>query len=419
MNDPFDLVIVGAGAAGVGAARLLADENLSVVTLEAAPRVGGRMATVEIGGLTLDFGAEWLHSALRNPWTRLGEDLGFALDRRRANWRMQYKNLGFSPEEQEAAGGAYQAWSDALAAAPSDCAAKTLPPQGAWNAYVRALAGYVSGAELEDLSARDYAIYDAAAGAENWRVPHGFGALAAAAWPQRIPLRLATPVNALRLPPNGVALDTRGGEVKARAALVTVSTAVLAGGAIDWPRELSPWREAAAALPLGRNEKLFFEISDAAAPFEDDTHLIGDPRDSASASFDIKPWGRPMIECFLGGAGAQAVAREGPACAFAAAEDALARLFGANIRRALRPLAATHWGRDPRIGGAYSAALPGRADAREALARPFDDRLFFAGEATDPQDFTTAHGAYASGRRAARQALAALTRQDPSRPPAR
>ncbi|RAI17069.1 FAD-dependent oxidoreductase, partial [Rhodoblastus acidophilus] len=70
------------------------------------------------------------------------------------------------------------------------------------------------------------------------------------------------------------------------------------------------------------------------------------------------------------------------------------------------------------------AALPGRADAREALARPFDDRVFFAGEATDPQDFTTAHGAYASGQRAARQALAALTRQDPSRqdpsrPPAR
>ena len=63
-----------------------------------------------------------------------------------------------------------------------------------------------------------------------------------------------------------------------------------------------------------------------------------------------------------------------------------------------------------RIGGAYSHALPGCAAARKTLAQPFDDRLFFAGEATDPSDYSTAHGAYASGVRAAEEAIAALAR---------
>jgi monoamine oxidase len=406
----IDLVIIGAGAAGVGAARRLAGEKLSVLALEAAPRVGGRVSTRDINGMSLDFGAEWLHSSLRNPFVALCGPLGFALDRRRANWWMQYRNLGFTREEQAAAGAAHDAWNDALGEAPRDCAADALPPDGPWNAYIRAIAGFVSGAELERLSARDYATYDATAGEENWRVFEGFGALVAAAWPQGVALRLATPVRSVALAPGGVALATRAGDVFARAGIVTVSTAVLAGDTVDWPRELKSWREAAALLPLGRNEKLFFEIVDG-GPFEDDTHLIGNPRDARSAAYDIKPFGRPVIECFLGGAGAQAMEKAGPADAFAHALDELARLFGEKTRRALRPLAATHWSRDARIGGAYSYALPGCADAREKLAQPFDDRLFFAGEATDPQDFTAAHGAYASGVRAAEEALAALARR--------
>lgn len=410
MNHEADIVIIGAGAAGIAAARRLADAPLRVLAIEAAPRVGGRAWTATVNGMSLDFGAEWLHSGNRNPWTALGHDLGFAIDRRRANWWMQYNDLGFSPEEQEAASAAYAAWSDGLAAAPDDCAARALPANGAWNGYIRAIASYVSGAELEHLSGRDYAAYDEAADAENFRSPEGFGALIAAAWPENIALRLATPVQEVALTPDGVALSTRAGSIRAGAAIVTVSTAVLAGDSIRWPNEIGDWREAAGRLPLGRNEKIFLEIV-APGFFEDDTHLIGNPRDPAAAAYDIRPFGRPVIECFLGGASAAALEREGAAAGFAHAINELASLFGADARRALRPLTASVWSRDDRIGGAYSYALPGAAGARADLARPFDDRLFFAGEATDPRDFTAAHGAYASGRRAAEEALAALARR--------
>ena len=83
--------------------------------------------------------------------------------------------------------------------------------------------------------------------------------------------------------------------------------------------------------------------------------------------------------------------------------DELAALLGGNIRRHLRPLAASSWCRTDWIRGSYSHALPGQAGARQILARPIRDRLFFAGEATHTSDFSTAHGAWESGLRAAEQ----------------
>jgi monoamine oxidase len=69
--------------------------------------------------------------------------------------------------------------------------------------------------------------------------------------------------------------------------------------------------------------------------------------------------------------------------------------------------ARTHrWGADPFARGSYSYALPGKADGRAVLAAPIDDRIFFAGEACSPNDFSTAHGAYQSGLAAADQAIA-------------
>ncbi|MFC6049998.1 FAD-dependent oxidoreductase, partial [Methylobacterium hispanicum] len=199
---------------------------------------------------------------------------------------------------------------------------------------------------------------------------------------------------------DGVAVTTRAGTVHVGVAILTVSTAVLAGDAIRLPSRLDPWREAAAALPLGRNEKLFLEIGGNTA-FGPDTHAYGNLRDARSAAYSIRPNGWPVIEAFLGGDGARILAEEGPAAGFSYVSAELAALFGSDVASAIRPLAATSWSRMASIGGAYSCALPSRSDARARLARPFEDRLFFAGEATHPHDFTTAHGAHDSGQRAA------------------
>jgi len=218
---------------------------------------------------------------------------------------------------------------------------------------------------------------------------------------------VATPVEAITLRGEGVTLTTRAGEVQARAAILTMSTEVLAGDSLKLPRDLDPWREAARQLPLGHNEKLFLGIV-GDAPFEDETQVIGNPRDAFTGSYYIRPFGRPVIEGFLGGDGCRVIDEGGPAAGFAFCLEQLSGLFGSDIRRSLRPLAASHWSRMVRIGGAYSYALPGHRRARASLARPFEARVFFAGEATSAEDFSTTHGAHDSGVRAAIQVIDAL-----------
>jgi monoamine oxidase len=404
-----DIAIVGAGAAGIGAARRLAGSGLTTLVLEALPRPGGRAWTREVAGMKLDLGCGWLHSADHNPWTRIAERGGFTVDRRTPAWGAQYRDLGFPAVERDAARQAFAAWSERLVAAPpaSDRAADALEMGGRWTAYIQAMSGYINGDELERLSARDLAAYDTASTNLNWRVPAGYGTLITASLPANAHLQLATPVEAVTLDGSGVALQTLAGTVRARAAILTVSTSVLAGDVIAWPAALDPWRDAASRLPLGRDEKLFLEIT-GDSPFAPESHVIGDPHDPMTGTYYIRPFGWPVIECFLGGAGARAAAADGPDAAFARAIDQLAALFGSAVRRCLRPLLASDWAGAATIGGAYSHALPGQSDARAALARPFDARLFFAGEATHRTAFSTAHGAYESGLRAAEEVIAAL-----------
>ena len=409
MSADADVVIVGAGAAGLGAARRLVAAGKSVRLLEASSRLGGRAWTEEIRGLELDLGCGWLHSADRNAWAALAGAAGIAIDRSRAAWGTQFRELDFTAAEQAAAWQAFEAWTHRLAHEPpaSDCAADALDPASEWNAHIRAIVGFISGASLERLSAADYVAYDDASSENNWRLRSGYGALIAHSLPREVGVSLASPVESIELDGRGVRVRTPAGDVRAQAGIITVSTAVLAGDAIELPSAVDPWREAARQLPLGLNEKLFLEIV-GDAPFEPETHVTGDPRDAATASYYIRPFGRPVIECFFGGERARLLCEEGLVAGFTFAIEQLCRLFGSDARRTLRPLAGSGWSRATRIGGAYSYALPGHVAARKRLAEPFEQRLFFAGEATSTRDFSTAHGAHDSGVRAASEVIAAL-----------
>jgi len=408
LSADVDIVIVGGGAAGVGAARRLAGSGLSTWLLEASSRLGGRACTQEFRGLDLDLGCGWLHSAGRNSWAAIARSTGIPLDQSRPAWGVQFHDLGFAPAEQAEAWQAFESWTKRLASSPpaSDNAADALT-DSRWNAHIRAIVSFISGAKLENLSAADYVAYDETSTDDNWRLHSGFGALVARSFPREVALRPATPVESIALIHDGVRISTPAGSIRARAVLLTVSTRVLAGDSIKLPPELDPWREAAGRLPLGLNEKLFLEIV-GDAPFEPETHVTGDPRDADTASYYIRPFGWPVIECFFGGERARLLTEEGLAAGFAFVLDQLSHLFGAQIRPRLRPLAASHWSRSTRIGGAYSYALPGQKGARTRLARPFGQRVFFAGEATHASDFSTAHGAHDSGVRAADEVIASL-----------
>ena len=111
----------------------------------------------------------------------------------------------------------------------SDRAADALAPNGEWNNYIRTIVGFISGGNLDQLSVADYLAYDEASSDNNWRTPTGLGSLVARSFPAKVELRLATSADSIALESKGVTVRTPAGDIRARAALLTVSTAVLAG----------------------------------------------------------------------------------------------------------------------------------------------------------------------------------------------
>ena len=153
-------------------------------------------------------------------------------------------------------------------------------------------------------------------------------------------------------------------------------------------------------LPLGLNEKLFLEIV-GDSPFEAETHVTGNPRDARTASYYIRPFGRPVIECYFGGDLAGRLEADGDRAFFEFAASELCGLLGSTFARRIKPIGLHRWGADPFARGSYSYASPGKADCRAALAAPVDGRLLFAGEACSLADFSTVHGAFETGVSAA------------------
>ena len=181
---------------------------------------------------------------------------------------------------------------------------------------------------------------------------------------------------------------------------MTVPTPLIAAQGIRFWPELTDKADAASVLPLGLADKLGMAV-EVPELLPVDGHLIGNSNRTATGSYHLRPFGRPLIEGFFGGRLAHELEAAGSGAFFDFAVAELVELFGSDIRARLRPLVETGWGRDPFAQGSYSYALPGHADSRAALAAPMDGRFFFAGEACSRHDFTTAHGAYLTGIEAA------------------
>jgi monoamine oxidase len=156
-TDDLEVVVVGAGAAGIGAATRLAAARISFAVLEARGRVGGRPYTVADALFPLDLGCGWLHSADRNPWTRIAAEAGFTIDRTLPAWGTQSFDLGFSAEDQDAFALASRRFHDrfeAIGPNDADCSAvELLEPDCRFNPLLNAVSSYVNGVELTCLGA--------------------------------------------------------------------------------------------------------------------------------------------------------------------------------------------------------------------------------------------------------------------------
>jgi len=199
-------------------------------------------------------------------------------------------------------------------------------------------------------------------------------------------------------------IETAKGDITADRAIVTLPSALIAENEALFAPSLPEKMRAARGLPLGLADKLFMSLADA-EEFDADSRVFGATDRSATASYQLRPFGRPQIEAYFGGSHAAALEAAGEGAFFDFAVSELTALFGSNFAHRIKPTHIHRWGADPFACGSYSYALPGMAECRAALAAPVDGRLFFAGEACSTSDFSTAQGAWLTGVAAAEHAI--------------
>jgi monoamine oxidase len=404
-----DVVVIGAGAAGIGAGRALKQLGVPFIILEAKNRVGGRAHsdTTSLGHLW-DHGCHWFHSADINVLREMADKLGhkYLPEPRRAyfntfmdgSWSCRplqddyvWQKLAQVPE-------VGQEGKDVAASAVID-------PTHPWNPMVRHWLALMYSADPEDISTLDAGRYvDTGV---NLPVQDGYGALVAKL-ARDLPIKLNTPVSAVSTTRNGVEITTSDGKITAKAAILAVPSRMLETGKISFnPGLPAALEQAFQDVPMGWYEKIAFSFDrDVFAGFDPTYADIFDPVAPSTQpfNFELHPFGRPIAVTHLAGKHIRELERQGEAEMTEFALQALVRAFGSDIRKRVVKSATTHWSSDPYINGAYACAKPGRADSRKLFLEPIHDRVFLAGEHVHQSFNATAHGAYLSGIDAAQAA---------------
>jgi monoamine oxidase len=407
LPSSVDVAIIGAGAAGLGAANALKHSGLSTIVIEARDRVGGRAHTILAApGVVFDVGCGWLHSADKNSFVAIAEQLNFEVDKALPPWRERAYGKAFPQKERDeymrALDAFYERAYEAAQKGEDAPADRYLEPGNRWNPMIDAISTYINGCELDQVSILDMDAYEDTN--INWRVRRGYGALIAA-YGASCPLALNCRVTRIDHSVKRVRIETSQGVLEADKVIVTVPTNLIADEAIRFFPALPEKVGAARGLPLGLADKVTLALDEPEA-LPKEGNLRGATMRTEMGTYHLRPFGQPCIEGFFGGRFAQALEDAGDGAIAAAAIDEIVSFLGNDFRRKLKPLSESRWAHDPFARGSYSHALPGHADKRAVLAAPVDDRLFFAGEATSPSFFSTAHGARDSGERAANEVLA-------------
>ena len=409
--DP-DVVIVGAGVTGLAAARTLMAANRSVLVVEARERIGGRAVTDSTTfGFPFDLGAQWIEAGRINPAMAILKEMNARPVPDRQEQAIYVGGTELPREEyarfEKIAVDATRKLVNALKTAPDVSVGRVLAAQDPLERVAYAMVGPLeSGVELGALSARDFMRQPEVE--PQYSVADGLGALIAR-WGAKVPVKLATRVVRVDSTGSQILVITTGGQLSARAVIVTVPTGVLATGQFGFAPPLSAARrEAIAQLPMALYNKVALSFTGTAIDAAAGRSILGLTRKEQPFDAFVRPYGREAAIVFVGGQQAQQLEEEGTGAAVAFAMSALAEIYGDKLRGMLARSFATRWGKDPFARGSWSMATPGNADKRLVLAQPHHDRVFFAGEATDPVWAARVGGAYASGLRAAREALAVL-----------
>jgi monoamine oxidase len=417
-----DIVVIGAGAAGIAAARRIMAANRKVIVVEAAGQIGGRCLTdVATFEVPFDRGARWMYNPDTNPMIRLARNAGLDISSAPLGQKVRIgrrnARAGETEEFLAALVRANRTIDEASRGRVDVSCASVLPKDlGVWaGAAEFVLGANATGKDLKDISAIDKVRAQERNAAIACR--QGLGTLIAKLGEQ-VPLALSTPASRIVWSGRDVTVETPSGKIAARAAVITVSSNVLAAGNIKFAPDI-PRRQldAAAKLSLGSYDRIALQLPGNPLGLARDDIIIEQSTSTRTALLFANMGSSSLCSIDVAGSFGRDLSAQGEPAMVAFAVEWLVKLFGSEIAAAVKKSSATRWNAAPFALGAMSAAMPSGQPSRKILTEPIGC-MFLAGEATHETLWGTVDGAWESGERAAEAALRRIgaLRDEPAAP---
>ncbi len=399
-----DVVIVGSGCSGMSAARRLTALGRSVVLLEALPEPGGRAWTdTTFFGVPFDRGCAWIHAADRNPLYNIAREKNFTL--REHHMKLDHIWYGNKPrkfdaremaEYEKAEKGILQATEKFAKRGDGSVASITRIRTPAEHVASTVIGPMDMAVDLEDLSISHFS--EQADLDPNYLVKEGYGAVVRTL-ADGLPISVSTPVTRIRYDGPGVVCETPKGDVSAKACIITCSVGALASGRIRFDPVLPEWKEDSFnRIAMGLLAKIPMLIHGDRFGLKEFDDLHYERPGRQDIYFLAFPFDSDLLVGFVGGKFAWELTAAGTEAAVDFGRESVRRIFGADAEKKIVQADFTTWGRNPWIRGAYSASIPGHHVAKQDLAKPVVNKLFWAGEALAGEFAQTCGGAFLSGR---------------------
>ncbi len=403
-----DIVVIGAGAAGIAAARRIMAANRKVIVVEAANQIGGRCQTDTTSfDVPFDRGARWMHNPETNPMIKLARTAGLEITTAPSGQKIRIgrrnARAGETEEFLAALVRANRAIDEASRKLDVSCASALPKDLGDWAGT----AEFVLGASFAGKDLKEISVVDKIRAQDrNTAIAcrQGLGTLIAKL-AEQVPLSLSTPANRMSWDRREVQVDTPAGKITARAAIITVSSNVLAAGNIKFNPDI-PKRtlDAAAKLSLGSYDRIALQLAGNPLGLARDDIVIEQSSSTRTALLYANIGASSLCSIDVAGSFGRDLSAQGEKAMVAFAVEWLGKLYGSEVAAAVKKSSATRWNAVPFALGAMSSAGPGGQASRKVLSEPIGC-MYLAGEATHETLWGTIDGAWESGERAAEAAL--------------